>query len=65
MTEPLSFSYGRITPRQCPVGKTPSEMDAPQERLRVYIRVDPSLIDKRAAGHGVIERKRLFQMRLR
>ena len=65
MTEPLSLSYGRIASRQCLVGKTPTEMDAPQERLRVYIRVDTSLIDKRAAGRGVIERKRLFQMRLR
>src|ERR1700730_14728372 len=40
-------------------------MNARQDRLRVYVRVDSSLIDKRGVRGSVIERKRRFEVRLR
>ena len=60
MSQLPSLSNGRVALCQCLVGKAETEKDNPQEQLRVILGVDSGLIDKRAVGIWIIERKHLF-----
>ena len=50
---------------QCLVWKAETEEVDPQDRLRVYVGVEPGLMNKRAMGDRIIKRKRLLGMRPR
>jgi hypothetical protein len=63
--EPQRLGDRCIAPCQCPVGIAATEINGRQDRLRGYVRIDSGLIDKRGVRGPVIERKRLFEMRLR
>src|SRR5260370_27142322 len=63
MSHSPSLSDCCVAPCQCLVGKAEAEKDTAQKRLRVILRVESSLMDKRAVGDRIIKRKRFFEMR--
>src|SRR5262249_17270492 len=63
MSQPPSLGDGRTTLCQCLVKIAETKQDNPKKALGEPLGVNSDLMAKRAVGHWIIKRKRLFQMR--
>src|SRR5215831_7339426 len=63
MSQPQRLGDGGIAPCQCLVRIAETEKDNPQIHLCEHLGVNPGLMDKRAVGDWIVERKDLFEMR--
>src|SRR6516165_7710306 len=62
MSQPVGLSDCSTELCQCLVWEPEAEKHNPQIRLRIDVRVESDLMDKRTAGNRIVKRKHLFQM---